>query len=141
MKICVEIHQPGLAQRLCEHFSGLDSQHFSDGEWYKFTKSGITKEKAILAVCEACHADVAEIVAFGDDYADIGMLKIICTDSLPADILGDFEHYQITKEIMDMANENAVLNPCPPFYRGEEVSEDVIDMDLGRRKTNGSICL
>jgi len=30
---------------------------------------------------------------------------------------------------MDMANENAVLNPCPPFYRGEEVSEDVIDSD------------
>lgn len=22
------------------------------GDWYKFTKSGITKEKAILAVCE-----------------------------------------------------------------------------------------
>lgn len=54
---------------------------------------------------------------------------IICTDSLPADILEDFEHYQITKEIMDMANENAILNPCPPFYRGEEVSEDVIDSD------------
>ncbi len=54
---------------------------------------------------------------------------IICTDSLPADILGDFEHYQITKEIMDIANENAILNPCPPFYRGEEVSEDVIDSD------------
>ncbi len=54
---------------------------------------------------------------------------IICTDSLPANILGDFKHYQITKEIMDMANENAILNPCPPFYRGEEVSEDVIASD------------
>ncbi len=54
---------------------------------------------------------------------------IICTDSLPTDILGDFEYYQITKEIMDMANENAILNPCPPFYRGEEVSEDVIASD------------
>lgn len=54
---------------------------------------------------------------------------IICTDSLPANILGDFERYQITKEIMDLANENAILNPCPPFYRGEEVSEDVIDSD------------
>lgn len=26
-------------------------------------------------------------------------------------------------------NEYAILNPCPPFYRGEEVSEDVIDSD------------
>ena len=25
-----------------------------------------------------------------------------------------------------MANKGAVLNPCPPFYRGEEVSDDVI---------------
>lgn len=54
---------------------------------------------------------------------------VICTDSLPADAITDFEHYQITKEIMDMANENAVLNPCPPFYRGEEVSQDVIASD------------
>lgn len=76
LKICVEISQPNLAQNLCEHFSELDSQHFSDSDWYKFTKSGITKEKAISAVCKACHADVSEIVAFGDDYADIGMLKI-----------------------------------------------------------------
>lgn len=30
---------------------------------------------------------------------------------------------------MDMANENAILNPCPPFCRGEEVSEDVIKSD------------
>ena len=65
-----------MAQELCEHFSELDSQRFSDGDWYKFTKSGITKEKAILAVCGECQVDVSDIVAFGDDYADIGMLKM-----------------------------------------------------------------
>ena len=54
---------------------------------------------------------------------------IICTDSLPADILNDFRECQVTREIMDMANENAVLNPCPPFYRGEEVSDDVIESE------------
>ena len=76
LKICVEISHPGLAQKLCEQFSELDSQRFSDGEWYKFTKGGITKEKAILAVCEVCHIAVSETVSFGDDYADIGMLKL-----------------------------------------------------------------
>ncbi len=76
LKICVEIPDPGIAQKLCGHFPELDSQRFSDGDWYKFTKSGITKEKAILAVCKAFHADVSEIVAFGDDYADIGMLQL-----------------------------------------------------------------
>lgn len=28
---------------------------------------------------------------------------------------------------MDMANKNAVFNPRPPFYRGEEVATDVIN--------------
>lgn len=33
------------------------------------------------------------------------------------------------KEVMDMANPNAILNPCPPFYPGEEVSADVIQSE------------
>ena len=52
---------------------------------------------------------------------------VILTDSLPADILDDFKPYQITMDAMSKANNNAILNPCPPFYRGEEVSADVID--------------
>lgn len=76
LKICVEIPNSNLAQKLSESFPWLDSQHFSDGDWYKYTKSGITKEKAIMAVCEECHIDVSETIAFGDDYADIGMLKL-----------------------------------------------------------------
>lgn len=52
---------------------------------------------------------------------------IICTDSLPSSALEDFKNCQITEAVMKMANEGAVLNPCPPFYRGEEVSEDAIE--------------
>ena len=51
----------------------------------------------------------------------------MCTDSFPKDMA---QEYQVTQELMEMANSNAVLNPCPPFYRGEEVSEDVIDSDF-----------
>lgn len=54
---------------------------------------------------------------------------IVCTDSLPSSVLGDFRGCQITAAIMKMANEGAILNPCPPFYRGEEVSDDVIESD------------
>jgi len=54
---------------------------------------------------------------------------IVCTDSLPADILKDFKGLQITKAVMELANEGAILNPCPPFYRGEEVSADVIESE------------
>ena len=52
---------------------------------------------------------------------------IICTDSLPKDILSDFSDYRVTKEIMEIANKGALLNPCPPFFRGEEVSSDVVN--------------
>lgn len=51
---------------------------------------------------------------------------IICTDSLSAKELEDFKDCQVTKAVMEKANQNAVLNPCPPFYRGEEVSADAI---------------
>ncbi len=44
-------------------------------------------------------------------------------------MIDDFKDYQITAGLMGLANKNAILNPCPPFYRGEEVSEDVIDSD------------
>ena len=45
---------------------------------------------------------------------------IICTDSLPAKLLNDFKEYRVTKEIMKLANQEALLNPCPPFYRGKK---------------------
>ena len=52
---------------------------------------------------------------------------IICTDSIPQNMLADFKDYQITESLMELANKGAVLNPCPPFYRGEEVSSGVMD--------------
>jgi ornithine carbamoyltransferase len=55
---------------------------------------------------------------------------IICTDSIPSDMTEDFKDYQITFDLMRLANDGAILNPCPPFYRGEEVSQDVIDSEF-----------
>ena len=61
------------------------------------------------------------------DIADAIMDKdIVLTDSLSKEQLQDFKGFQITCELMDKANDNALLNPCPPFFRGEEVAEDVI---------------
>lgn len=52
---------------------------------------------------------------------------IVCTDSVPTFDLSVFKDYQISKKQMNLAKKGAVLNPCPPFYRGEEVTEDVIE--------------
>lgn len=51
---------------------------------------------------------------------------IILTDSISQNI-ELFAPYQVTADLMSKANPNALLNPCPPFFRGEEVSSDVID--------------
>ena len=55
---------------------------------------------------------------------------IICTDSIPSDTIEDFKNHQVNTDLMNLAKDKAVLNPCPPFYRGEEVSADVIDSDF-----------
>lgn len=62
------------------------------------------------------------------DEAVIGK-DIICTYSIPNKAKADFKEYQITLQQMEKANQGAILNPCPPFFRGEDVSENVIDSD------------
>ena len=37
---------------------------------------------------------------------------IVCTDSLPAQVLPDFKDCQVTKASMDAANKGALINPC-----------------------------
>ncbi|QJD87987.1 ornithine carbamoyltransferase [Cohnella herbarum] len=56
---------------------------------------------------------------------------IVLTDSLPAPFRtrAYIDRYQITLDRMKLANEGALLNPCPPFFRNEEVSDDAINSD------------
>lgn len=65
-------------------------------------------------------------VCYDIDKAVVGK-DIICTDSIPSAAKNDFEGYQITLERLIHANVDACLNPCPPFFRGEEVSAAAID--------------
>lgn len=82
-----------------------------------------------LSQCCPKGYEIEGLQTYNDIKEAVKDKDVICTDSLSAGILKDFGNYQVTKEIMGMANKNAVLNPCPPFYRGEEVSADVIDSD------------
>lgn len=67
-------------------------------------------------------------VCYDIDQAVVGK-DIICTDSIPSDAKGDFKGYQITLKHLKHANSGVCLNPCPPFFRGEEVSADAIDSE------------
>ena len=82
-----------------------------------------------LSQCCGAGYEMDGVKVYHDIKEAIRGKDIICTDSLPAEVLGDFKECQVTKEVMAMANKNAVLNPCPPFYRGEEVSDDAIESE------------
>lgn len=76
LKICVEIFEECQAKQLQELFPECDCVRFSDGYWYKFTPKEATKERAVMEICAACKISTEDIIAFGDDYADIGMLQL-----------------------------------------------------------------
>ena len=76
LKLCVEIMADQQAETLREALSDCDCIRFSDGRWYKFTRKGVTKENAIHIVCDSCQIGLTDVIAFGDDYADIEMLKM-----------------------------------------------------------------
>jgi len=76
LKMCVEIFEEEKAKRLEEVLEDCDMARFSDGYWYKFTKKGVTKEAAIEIACQSLKLTPEEVIAFGDDFADIGMLKM-----------------------------------------------------------------
>lgn len=82
-----------------------------------------------LSQCCGRGYEMEGVTAYHNIKEAIRGKDIICTDSLPADVLADFGDCQVDRAAMELANKGAVLNPCPPFYRGEEVSEDVMDSD------------
>lgn len=67
LKMCVEVFEESKAEALKAALPGCDCLRFSDGFWYKFTKAGITKEKAINVICEACNIALADIVIGRND--------------------------------------------------------------------------
>lgn len=82
-----------------------------------------------LSQCYGAGYEIDDVRVYHEIETAVKGKDIICTDSLSADGLKDFNNCQVTRKVMDMANKNALLNPCPPFYRGEEVSADAIESE------------
>lgn len=76
--VCRDFDQ-NKADELAHKLPESDCIRFSDGYWYKFTKKNVTKENAIIKITEVCGFGTESIIAFGDDYADIGMLQLCGT--------------------------------------------------------------
>jgi Ornithine carbamoyltransferase len=51
---------------------------------------------------------------------------IVLTDGWPKVNDDRFLPYQITLDILKMADKNCIVNPCPPFTRGNEIADEII---------------
>ena len=78
MKMCVKTQDKDVVTKIVSSIGieKIDALPFSDIPWFKLSKKNATKENAIAAVCEHLGILPERIVAFGDDYNDIGMLKL-----------------------------------------------------------------
>ena len=78
MKMCIESLDKEKVEKVASviGLDEIDYLPFSDIPWYKLSKKGATKEKAITELCRHLKIPASKIAAFGDDFNDIGMLKI-----------------------------------------------------------------
>ena len=78
MKMCVETLDLEKVKKIASSIGldKIDYLPFSDIPWYKLSKSAATKERAIEALCSHLKISPSQIAAFGDDFNDIGMLKL-----------------------------------------------------------------
>lgn len=79
MKICVQTTDREKALKISSCVQNCDMLPFSDIPWYKFSPKTATKENAISFLCGHIGISSNEIISFGDDHNDIGMLKMCGT--------------------------------------------------------------
>jgi len=97
----------------------------------------------ITQICPPGHEICKEIFDFAaqnskgiveitnDLQSGIKNADIILTDGWPSgeDVEEKFKPYQINIEVLKLANKDCIVNPCPPFTRGQEISAEVINSE------------
>ena len=110
LKLCAEIYQPELAKQLAKTLHDCDCIKFVDGEWYKFTKKEVTKENAIRKFSEISGIPLSDVIAFGDDLPDIGMLKLCGTGVAMGSASEDLK--AVADEICGDVSEDGIYHYC-----------------------------
>lgn len=76
LKVTVDIRDPDHAEAMRTAFPDCDCACFVGTRWHKFTKKDTTKESAIRILCDRCGIPKENLIGFGDDVVDIGMLRL-----------------------------------------------------------------
>lgn len=75
MKFCVQTTDEEKARLIASSVDCVDFLRFSDIPWYKFSSKKATKEQAVDFLSDYLKIPVTQMVAFGDDFSDMGMLQ------------------------------------------------------------------
>lgn len=77
MKICVQTDDKALAAAIARTVPHCHALLFSDVPWHSFTPGSATKEAATRLLSHHLSIPLAEIMAFGDDFNDAGMIATV----------------------------------------------------------------
>ena len=72
-KIIAYSNEPHLLEPIAEKYN-LDFVTYFGGPFCRFTKSGVNKASGSLALANILGVDMADVIAFGDDSGDLGMI-------------------------------------------------------------------
>ena len=75
-KICIEGTDTDFAERTAARIENCSWLAFSDCDWFKFSKSNVSKGDALRHVVSGTGIQPEEMIAFGDDYVDVEMLTL-----------------------------------------------------------------
>ncbi|WP_010275620.1 ornithine carbamoyltransferase [Paenibacillus senegalensis] len=100
----------------------LEFHHVCAAGYELFTTSSLANRLAEDSAHYRFHTELEDVLMRSD---------VVLTDALPEPLRNKkyIDQYQITLQRMRRTREHSILNPCPPFFRGEEVSEDAISSD------------
>ena len=74
-KITIEISDDTTAYNVVSGFPNVEVIPFSGESWYRFASKGADKWQGVSALASITDIDLKNIIAFGDDYNDIEMLR------------------------------------------------------------------
>lgn len=75
IKFCAALTDEKKAKEIASAVDGCCYVAFSDIPWYKFSPASSTKENGIKFISEYLNIPLAQMISFGDDFTDMGMLK------------------------------------------------------------------
>lgn len=75
MKFCVQTKDVEKADAIKSEVPNCSAVLFSDIPWFKFAPVTATKENAIQFLADYLKIPTKQMISFGDDYSDIGMLQ------------------------------------------------------------------